>query len=103
MGEHFDKLGRSINATVGNYHQAFGTLESRVMVTARKFRELGVTEKELTPLGALEGNTRDVVVPEMLEYRDPRGELSLLDEADDVTDPRAGVRRLPRRTGTDNA
>jgi len=101
MGEHFDKLGRSINSTVGNFNKAVGTLESRVMVTARKFKELQVTEKDLNQLEAVEGNTRDVVVPEMLEYRDPRAELSLLDEVEDVTDPRAGLRRLPRRTGTD--
>ncbi len=103
MGEHFDKLGRSINSTVGNFNKAVGTLESRVMVTARKFKELDVTEKDISQLDAVEGNTRDVVVPEMLEYRDPRVELSLLDEADDVTDPRTGLGRLPRRTGTDNA
>ncbi len=73
------------------------------MVTARKFKELQVTEKDLNQLEAVEGNTRDVVVPEMLEYRDPRVELSLLDEEQDVTDPRAGLRRLPRRTGTDDS
>ncbi len=103
MGEHFDKLGRSINATVGNYNKAVGTLESRVMVTARKFRELEVTEKDLAELTTIDVNTRDVVVPEMLEYRDPRSELALLDDAIDVTDPRAALRRHPRRTGTDNA
>ena len=104
MGDHFDKLGRSINATVGNYNKAVGTLESRVMVTARKFRELGVTEKDLASLGAVEGSTRDVVVPEMLDYRDPRAELALLDQGVELldVDPAAKVRRLTRRTGTDD-
>ncbi len=101
MGEHFDKLGRSINSTVGNFNKAVGTLESRVMVTARKFKDLQVSEKDLGRLETVEGSTRDVVVPEMLEYRDPRAELALLDGVDDVTDPRTGLRRLPRRTGTD--
>lgn len=100
MGDHFDKLGRSINSTVSNYNKAVGTLESRVMVTARKFKDLQVSEKDLTQLSAIEGNTRDVVVPEMLDRHDVRVELSLLDHAMDDLEPRTTVRRLPRRTGT---
>ncbi len=103
MGDHFDKLGRSINSTVGTFNKAVGTLESRVMVTARKFKELQVTEKDLSQLKAVEGSTRDVVVPEMLEYTDPRVELSLLDDVDDGTDHRPGVRQLSQRTGTDDS
>ncbi|MGV8846115.1 DNA recombination protein RmuC [Tessaracoccus sp.] len=100
MGEHFDKLGRSINSTVLNYNKAVGTLESRVMVSARKFKELQVSDKDLVHLTAVEGSTRDVVVPEMLEYRDPRIELALLDGADQDTDSHNAVRQIPRRTGT---
>ncbi len=100
MGEHFDKLGRSINSTVGNFNRAVGTLESRVMVTARKFKDLQLSDKELPQIATVDGNTRDVVVPEMLEYQDPRAELSLLDDAMDDVGPTAVVRRLNRRTGT---
>ncbi|MEO7589085.1 MAG: DNA recombination protein RmuC [Arachnia sp.] len=100
MGEHFDRLGRSINSTVGNYNKAVGTLESRVMVTARKFRELQVTEQDMPQLATVDSSTRDVVVPEMLEHVDPRAELSLLDDGDDLVEPQSRVRRLPRRTGT---
>ncbi|RMB62224.1 DNA recombination protein RmuC [Tessaracoccus antarcticus] len=102
MGEHFDKLGRSINSTVGHFNKAVGTLESRVMVTARKFRDLQVTDSDLQQLTAVDTSTRDVVVPEMLEYHDPRTELSLLDDGDDVLETRATVRRLTRRTGTND-
>ncbi|MDO5737402.1 MAG: DNA recombination protein RmuC, partial [Propionibacteriaceae bacterium] len=101
MGDHFDKLGRSINSTVGNFNKAVGTLESRVMVTARKFRDLQVTEQDLPQLATVDGLTRDVVVPEMLEYTDPRTELSLLDHAVEIdVDPLTTVRPLTRRTGT---
>lgn len=99
MGEHFDKLGRSINSTVGNFNKAVGTLESRVMVTARKFKELQVSDKELIQLSAVDSGTRDVAVPEMLEYQDPRAELALLDDAG-APDSTSTVRHLTRRTGT---
>ena len=102
MGEHFDKLGRSINSTVGNFNKAVGTLESRVMVTARKFKDLDVTEKDLTQLTTVDTNTRDVVVPEMLEYTSPRTELSLFDQGLQVGQSAPAVRRLTRRTGTDD-
>ncbi|HVX54920.1 DNA recombination protein RmuC, partial [Nocardioides sp.] len=47
FGGHLDALGRSLNAAVTRYNQAVGSLESRVLVTARRFAELGVTDEEL--------------------------------------------------------
>jgi len=47
FGGHLDAVGRSLNATVTRYNQAIGSLESRVLVTARRFGELGVTTDEL--------------------------------------------------------
>ncbi|MGZ4454219.1 MAG: DNA recombination protein RmuC, partial [Nocardioides sp.] len=44
---HLDAVGRSLNATVTRYNQAIGSLEGRVMVSARRFGELGVTEEPL--------------------------------------------------------
>ncbi len=47
LSGHLDRVGRSLNSAVGTYNQAMGSLESRVLVSARRFRELSVTDDEL--------------------------------------------------------
>lgn len=50
LGNHFDRLGRQLGSAVGTYNSALNSLESRVLVTARKFRELGaVGDEEMLP------------------------------------------------------
>jgi DNA recombination protein RmuC len=47
MGEHWNKVGKGLERAVEAYNGAVGSLESRVMVTARRFAEL-----ETAPQGA---------------------------------------------------
>ncbi len=42
MTTHFSKMGRSLSSAVENYNKGIGSLETRVLVTARKFKEMGV-------------------------------------------------------------
>ena len=49
LGRHVDAVGRSLASAVGHFNSAVGSLESRVLVTARKLNQLGVTDAELDP------------------------------------------------------
>jgi DNA recombination protein RmuC len=57
---HLDQVGRSLNAAVGHYNQAVGSLESRVLVAARRFQDLSVTDDELPPPRQVESSTRSL-------------------------------------------
>jgi DNA recombination protein RmuC len=41
MGQHWNKVGRTLTSSVDAYNKAVGCLESRVLVSARKFKEMG--------------------------------------------------------------
>lgn len=47
LSGHLDRVGRSLNGAVASYNAAMGSLETRVLVSARRFSELSVTDDEL--------------------------------------------------------
>jgi len=60
LSGHLDQVGRSLNAAVGHYNQAVGSLESRVLVSARRFQDLSVTDDELPAPRQVESTTRSL-------------------------------------------
>jgi DNA recombination protein RmuC len=67
MGEHIGKLGKSLGKSVESYNQAVASLETRVMVKARAFKELevGSPDAELEPLEPVDHVPRQLQAPEM--------------------------------------
>jgi DNA recombination protein RmuC len=49
MVRHIADMGSNLEKSVSSYNKLVGSMESRVLVTARKFKELGVTSKEELP------------------------------------------------------
>jgi len=62
MADHFARLGKGLGAATDSYNAAIASFESRVLVSARKFKELGATsqEAEIIELRAVEGGVRRI-------------------------------------------
>ena len=77
MGGHLDKLGRSLTASVAAYNKAVGSLETRVLVSARKFTELEVSAEELVAPVVVTDAPRPLTSTELMDaVAEPRAELT---------------------------
>ena len=91
MGGHLDKLGKSLAAAVGSYNKAIGSLETRVLVSARKFEALEVSDQELESPAPVSEAPRPLTSAELMGIvADPPDPLSELYPR--VPKPRQGRR-----------
>lgn len=59
--EHLSKLGRSLDSSVGHFNKAVGSFDARILSSARKFTEMGVSaKKEIEQVEQIEKGVRDV-------------------------------------------
>jgi DNA recombination protein RmuC len=67
LAEHLATVGNRLDGAVDAYNKAAGSLESRVLITARKFKELGAaSDREIETVGVIEKTTRAIQATELL-------------------------------------
>jgi DNA recombination protein RmuC len=67
LGEHVDKLGKSVERVVKDYNSAVGSLEKRVMVSARRLNDLEVVDDALAAPAPVTASPQPLSSPELLE------------------------------------
>ncbi len=71
MGEHFSRLGKHLSQSVDCYNQTLGTLERRVLVTARKFKDIDSASTVMEELDHVDATPRSIQSMELIV---PEGE-----------------------------
>jgi DNA recombination protein RmuC len=65
LSQNVDVLGKTLAGAVTAYNRAVGSLETRVLVSARKLSDLGVTDAALEPPRAVDDTVRALSAPEL--------------------------------------
>jgi len=65
IGDHFEKLGKTLERSVDSYNQAMRSFDTRVFSTARKFNHIApISTKELSALPSIEKSPNPPINPE---------------------------------------
>jgi DNA recombination protein RmuC len=92
MGRHVDDLGRALTGSIKAYNRTVGTLETRVLVSARKLNELGVVDEGLDGPGPVEESPRALSAAELTSHDD-------LSQAEPPAEPIGfGERAIPEQS-----
>ncbi|KQT02395.1 DNA recombination protein RmuC [Cellulomonas sp. Leaf395] len=70
MGSHLAKLGRAIDSAAGAYNQTVSSLETRVLVSARRFADLHVVDGDLPTPAPANPQLSAVSAPELVASAD---------------------------------
>jgi len=68
---YLDKLGRSLGTAVGSYNQFVGSLETRVLVSARRLHDLDVGTDAVESPQPREESVRPLTAPELVVGEEP--------------------------------
>ncbi|GIH91488.1 hypothetical protein Psi01_21180 [Planobispora siamensis] len=75
MGRNMDTMGRSLSRAVEAYNRTVGSLETRVLVSARKLNDLGLVDTDMERPTTVEDLPRALTSPELLEEDTPSSSL----------------------------
>ena len=67
LGGHVGAMGSSLSRSLETYNRLVGALESRVLVTARRFRDLDLVDDEIDALEPIDLAPRTLTAIELLE------------------------------------
>lgn len=87
LGGQMAKLGRSIESVTRDYNSAIGSLESRVLVTARKLNELKVVDGALEPPATIESGVRPITKAELLQSAEADAAIRLVTDDEEAQPP----------------
>jgi DNA recombination protein RmuC len=71
LGQHVDRVGKALTSAVSAYNAAVGSLESRVLVSARRLAQLGLVESGQEPPRLVEEPARLLSAPELAAHAMP--------------------------------
>ena len=74
MAPYFTRVGTSLDAAETNYNKAVGSLESRVIDTARAFNDFGVTDTPLAEIPSIAERVRTLSAPELTDAESDFGD-----------------------------
>lgn len=97
LGTHTRTMGTALRRSVEAYNGLVGSLETRVLPSARRLHTMGLVDRDLEPLRPLEATPRPLTAVELIEVLDAdvgRPEVDLdAGLEDDVSDPVQGTAR----------
>lgn len=99
LGSHMAGVGHQLDRAVDSYNRAVGSLEGRVLVTARKLRDLDVTDAELPAPPQVERQSRILQAAELVDGPGVSSKPRIVALAEVV----ASIDRLPSRAELDLA
>jgi DNA recombination protein RmuC len=97
LGKNVDGLGRALTSAVSAYNRTVGSLESRVLVSARKLGQMGIVGAELDPPRAVDEAVRALSAPDLLAG--PAPALVTASELSTGTDRRQAPQLLREAAG----
>jgi DNA recombination protein RmuC len=89
LGDRVDQLGKALTSAVTAYNKTVGSLETRVLVSARRLHQLGIVDTEQEAPRLVEETTRALSAPELtaMAAAEPRAGTPELTAAEQAAPP----------------